>query len=335
MNSLSSQFITPVVRGCKFECNGGNLPREKVGSGEHFSLAFLIAVLTANNSSALRAANNNWSYPELPAVFSPTADAYPYLMNSTEETDAPEKEMNFLDHIEELRSRALKSILWILAGCAVAGYFREWIMNEALLKPAIDAKVTLQNLEPFGQAFLLFKVILFSGIVISFPFVMHQVWSFVAPGLYAHERKWARWVTAITTLCFLFGVAFGYWVLIPSMMNYINVVANPNIEDNISTSNYFSFFINMLLASGLIFELPMVTFVLAKIGLVTSNVMSRYRRHAIVVILIVAALITPTPDPITQLMVAIPLYILYEISVVIAKLTSARQAKEDDNQGTD
>lgn len=279
----------------------------------------------------MRTSNNSWSSLEPPAVFSPVADAHTNLMNSTEEIETPEKEMNFLDHIEELRSRALKSVLWILAGCAVAGYFREWIMNEALLKPAIDAKLTLQNLEPFGQAFLLFKVILFSGIVLSFPFVMHQVWSFVAPGLYAHERKWARWVTAITTLCFLLGVAFGYWVLIPSMMNYINVVANPNIEDNISTSNYFSFFINMLLASGLIFELPMVTFVLAKIGVVTSHFMAKYRRHAIVVILILAALITPTPDPITQLMVAVPLYILYEISVVIAKFTTARRAEEDDS----
>ena len=249
-----------------------------------------------------------------------------HQMSDTEEQQSAEKEMNFLDHLQELRSRAFKAILWILAGAAIAGYFREQIMNDVLLRPAVIAGVTLQNLEPFGQAFLLFKVIFFSGLVIAFPFVIHQVWSFVAPGLYAHERKWARWITTVTTFCFLSGVAFGYFVLIPSMMNYINVVANPNIKDNISTSNYFSFFINMILASGLIFELPMVTFILAKIGLVTAALMSKYRRHAIVVILIVAAVITPTPDPVTQLMVAIPLYILYEISVVIAKFTAPRKA---------
>jgi sec-independent protein translocase protein TatC len=245
-------------------------------------------------------------------------------MTTTEQPASEHKEMSFLGHLEELRSRAFKAIMWVLAGSAVAAYFREWIMNEALLKPATVAGINLQNLEPFGQAFLLFKVIFFTGLIIAFPFVMYQLWSFIAPGLYQHERKWARWVTLITTLCFLLGVGFAYFLLIPSMMNYINVVANPNIEDNISTSAYFSFFVNMLLASGLIFELPMVTWVLSKAGMVSSKLMSKYRRHSIVAILIIAAVVTPTPDPVTQIMVAIPLYILYEISVVIAYYTNPR-----------
>lgn len=229
-------------------------------------------------------------------------------------------EMSFLGHLEELRKRAFRALAWVLAGSAVAGYFNSWIMDKALLGPAIKAGIKLQNLEPFGQAFLLFKVIFFSGLVIAFPMVAWEVWGFVAPGLYAHERKWARWVTAITTFCFLGGVAFGYFLLIPSMMGYINTMSNPNIEDNLSTTAYFSFFVNMLLASGLIFELPMLTWVLSKIGLVSDKLMIKYRRHSIVAILILAAVITPTPDPVTQLMVAIPLYILYEISVIIARI---------------
>ncbi|RPI65852.1 MAG: twin-arginine translocase subunit TatC [Ignavibacteriae bacterium] len=238
--------------------------------------------------------------------------------------DTEHKEMSFLGHLEELRSRAFKAIIWVLIGSAITAYFREWIMNELLLKPATDAGINLQNLEPFGQAFLLFKVIFFAGLILSFPMVIYQVWSFIAPGLYVHERRWARWVTLLTTFCFLLGVAFAYFLMIPSMMNYINVVANPNIEDNISTSAYFSFFVNMLLASGLIFELPMVTWVLSKVGMVSSKLMSKYRRHSIVAILIIAAVVTPTPDPVTQIMVAIPLYILYEISVVISYYTNPR-----------
>ena len=174
----------------------------------------------------------------------------------------------------------------------------------------------------------MFKVIFFAGFIIASPFVIWQIWGFVAPGLHAHEKRWARWVTLLTTLCFLVGIAFGYFLLIPSMMNYINVVSNDNITDNISTTYYFSFFINMLLASGLIFELPMVTWVLSRIGIVSAELMSKYRRHSIVAILIIAAIITPTPDPFTQLMVAVPLYILYEISVLIARYTGKRREAE-------
>ncbi|NQW30883.1 MAG: twin-arginine translocase subunit TatC [Ignavibacteria bacterium] len=250
-------------------------------------------------------------------------------MSSNQETDTNKgNEMSFLGHLEELRSRITKAVVFILIGAGIAAFFRDWIMNEVLLSPATNANIKLQNLEPFGQAFLLFKVIFFSGLVISFPLVIHQVWRFVTPGLHSHERAYARWITLFTSLCFLAGVAFGYFMLIPSMMDYINVVSNPNISDNISTSAYFSFFINMVLASGMIFELPMVTWVLARMGIVTSKLMIRYRRHSIVAILIIAAVITPTPDPITQLMVAVPLYILYEISVGIAAATQKkREAK--------
>lgn len=233
--------------------------------------------------------------------------------------------MGFLDHLEELRSRLFKSVVGILVACVVVGYFGDEVMNFILLKPALTAKVKLQNIEPFGQAFLYFKVIFLCGIILAFPWVLFQVWSFVAPGLYMTERKWAARITIITSLCFVAGVSFGYFLLIPSMMTYVSEFANPNIENNIAVGNYFSFLVNMLLASGLIFELPMITFVLARVGVVSSKLMSTYRRHSIVVILILAAVITPSPDPVTQLMVAVPLWILYEISVVIAALANPKK----------
>jgi sec-independent protein translocase protein TatC len=230
-------------------------------------------------------------------------------------------EMSFLGHLEELRNRIVKSIVAILAGSAVAAYFREEIMNDVLLRPAIMQQLTLQNLEPFGTAMLYLKVIFTGGLIVAFPFVVWQVWGFVAPGLYRHEQQWARRITLFTTICFLLGVAFAYFLLIPSMMAYIKTVANPNIENNIATNYYFSFFVNMILASGLIFELPMVTWILSRMGIVSPQLMSKYRRHSIIIILILAAIITPSPDPVSQMMVAAPLYILFEISVVIARLT--------------
>lgn len=250
-------------------------------------------------------------------------------MNDTvEETRSGAAEMSFFGHLEELRSRLFKTVAGILVACIGTGYFREEIMNKLLLGPAVRHGISLQNLEPFGQAFLYFKVIFFTGLIASSPWILFQIWSFVAPGLYLHERRWARTITVLTSLCFLMGVSFAYFLLIPSMMSYIKAVANPNIQDNISTSSYFSFFVNMLLASGLIFELPMVTWVLARIGMVSPALMSKYRRHSIIVILIIAAIVTPTPDPITQLMVAVPLYILYEISVVIARFAYKRRDEE-------
>ncbi|MDZ4745057.1 MAG: twin-arginine translocase subunit TatC [bacterium] len=229
-------------------------------------------------------------------------------------------EMSFLGHLEELRSRLFKGAIGLVIGCIVAGIYREWIMNEVLLRPAIRASMNLQNTEPFGQAFLIFKVVFFSGLVLSAPWLLYQIWSFVAPGLYSHERRWARWVTLLTSICFLGGLTFSYFLLIPGMINYIGVVANPNIKDNITVSYYFSFYINTLLACGFVFEMPMVTWVLAKMGMVSAAVMSKYRRHAVVVILILAAIITPSPDFILQVMVAAPIYLLFEVSVVIARL---------------
>ncbi len=241
-------------------------------------------------------------------------------------TQEPVKEMGFLDHLEELRRRLLYATYGLLVACCIVGYFGDEIMNLLLLKPAIESRVKLQNIEPFGQTFLYFKVIFLSGIILAFPWILYQVWCFVAPGLYMTERKWALRITFLTSACFLLGVAFGYLFLIPSMLSYVTEFANANIENNIYVGSYFSFLVNMLLASGLIFELPMVTFVLARIGMLTSATMTKYRRHAVVVILILAAIITPSPDPVSQLMVALPLWVLYEISVVVARIVQPKPA---------
>lgn len=237
-------------------------------------------------------------------------------------------EMSFFDHLDELRSRIFKAALGIVVGCIAVGFYTNEIMAE-LLRPAVASGVTLQNIEPFGQAFMKIKVVFIGGTILAFPWLVWQIWGFIAPGLYAHERSWARRITFFTTICFLIGIAFSYFLLIPSMMQYMHVVADPNIEDNIAISYYFSFFSNMILAGGLIFELPMVTWVLARVGILNPQLMVTYRRHSIVGILVVAAVLTPSPDPVNQLMVAIPLYVLYEISAVLARFAYAKRDQVD------
>lgn len=243
-----------------------------------------------------------------------------------EGNNSPVSEMGFLDHLGELRTRLVRALLGVVVACCAVGYFGDDLMNIVLLRPAIHAKLSLQNIEPFGQTFLYFKVIMLVGVIVAFPWILYQLWQFVAPGLYMTERKWALRITVITSMCFLVGVSFGYFFLIPSMLSYVTDFANPNIENNIAVGNYFSFLVNMLLASGLIFELPMVTWVVARMGMVSHVGMMKYRRHAVVVILILAAVITPSPDPVTQLMVAAPLWILYEISIFVARVAYPKTA---------
>lgn len=240
-----------------------------------------------------------------------------------------EREQGFFEHLEELRSRLFKAVLAILAGCVATGYFVNDIMNKILLKPAIDSKLELQNLRPFGQQFLYVKVVLVSGFVAAFPVIMYQLWKFIEPGLYANEKRWAGRITALTSLCFLLGVSFAYFVMIPGMLNFTVSFGSQNIKNVIDIGEYFSFIVMTILGSGLIFELPMITFVLATIGLVTAQMMRKFRRHAIIVILIIAAILTPSPDPINQLIFACPLYILYEISIIIARITRNGKPRQD------
>ncbi len=236
------------------------------------------------------------------------------------------EEMGFFGHLEELRKRIIYAVLGIVVGCCVAGYFIDDIMNTILLGPASESGIVLQNLKPFGQPFLYFKIVLIAGIIISIPYSLYQLWKFIAPGLYENERRWAGLITVFTSLCFLTGVAFSYFVMIPSMLAFAASFGTEMIKNQIDINEYFSFITTMLLASGLVFEMPMLAYILARYGLLTAGFMRKYRRHSIVVILIIAAVLTPTPDPISQLIFAAPLFILYEISILVAKMAQKKHA---------
>ena len=233
--------------------------------------------------------------------------------------------MSFLKHIEELRKRIIISIIGIIVCCCCIGYFASDIMHNIFLKPALDADMLLQNLIPFGQPFLYFKVILASGFIVSIPFVLYQLWLFISPALYKNERKWIKTLTLFTSLCFLIGVVFSYFVLIPSMLGFAANFGTDIIENKIDVNAYFGFISLILIATGVVFELPILSFVLTKMGLINSKLLSKYRRHSIVIILIVAAILTPTPDPISQLIFAAPVFLLYELSIFIAYIVEKKK----------
>jgi sec-independent protein translocase protein TatC len=233
--------------------------------------------------------------------------------------------MGFFDHLEELRKRIIYSVISLLVFGIGSAFFIDFIMNEILLKPAVRVGLKLQNLQPFGQPFLYFKTIFAVALIFSAPFLLYQIWKFVAPGLYENERKWVRSITFFTSLCFFSGAAFSYFVMIPSMLDFAQKFGSSAIENRIDINQYFSFVSMMILASGATFEMPMISFVLAKFGIINSKTMRKYWRHAIVVILIIAAVVTPTPDPISQLIFAAPLVVLFEISVWVAKIVEKKK----------
>jgi len=226
-------------------------------------------------------------------------------------------EMSFFDHLEELRLRIGLAVLGIVIGCIIAGAFVDQLMNWVLLKPAASVNMELQNLRPFGQAFLYFKVVIMAGLIISMPYTLYQLWKFIAPGLYEKERRWAGKITIYTSFCFLAGVAFAYWIMIPVMLSFTASFGSSLIKNSIDVTEYFSFITTTLLSAGLIFELPMIAYILSKIGIISPEMLRKYRRHSIVVILVLAAALTPSTDPVSQLVFAAPLWVLYEISILV------------------
>lgn len=227
-------------------------------------------------------------------------------------------EMGFWDHLDEFRKRIINGLVSIILTSILAAVFIEKIMKYVLLKPATDVHLELQNLKPFGQQFLYFKVILVVGIILASPVILYQIWKFIEPGLYQKEKKWARSITVFTSLCFASGVAFSYYVIIPTMLAFTSTFGTTEIKNSIDVNEYFSFITMMLLATGVMFEMPMITFVLTKVGILSSKLLKKFWRHAFVVILIIAAVATPTPDPISQLIFAAPLFILYFLSIWIS-----------------
>ena len=249
---------------------------------------------------------------------------------SEEEKDAPEeRDMTFFDHLEELRWRVVKALLGVVLTVGVCGFCAEWIVDEVVLRPS---RLTIPPLElintiPYGQITFYMVVVLVGGLIISSPWVLYQVWKFIEPGLLPKERKYITGIVAYTSVCFLAGVAFAYFVMLPYMLQFFASFGTGTIHNMISVTEYMSFVLQLILISGLIFELPMVSYALARLGLLTPAFMRHYRQHAIVVILILAAVITPTTDPFTMAIFSLPMLILYEFSIGIAAL--ARRRREE------
>ena len=257
-------------------------------------------------------------------------------LGSTEE-DQGGSGMSFFDHLEELRWRIIRSLLSVVVGTIIAWFFIDWLVDGVLLRPIIvlnahasgtQQQIHLQNLKPFGQLFLYMQVAIVAGMLICLPYILYELWAFIAPGLMPKERKFIKWIVLFTTVCFLSGIAFSYFVMLPAALQFFAGFGSASIANNIAISEYMNFVVSVLLASGVVFELPMISWFLSRIGILTPAFMRRYRRHSIVGIFIIAAFLTPGTDPVSQILLAMPLMGLYEISIWVSAATWRRKVKK-------
>ena len=237
----------------------------------------------------------------------------------------PASEMGFLDHLEELRWRIIKTLLAIIVGSAVSFVYIDQIL-EILLKPttATSYRIALQVLSVQGMFLIKWFIAFISGFVLAMPVVVYQIWKFVTPGLKINEKRYALPVVLFACISFITGVSFGYLVLIPFSLEFFSGMGAGLVENNFSITYYFSFLTWLLLGAGLVFQLPVLSLFLSAIGVLTPPFMRHYRRHAVVTILILSSFITP-PDPVSMLMMAVPLVVLYEISIGVSWMVNHRR----------
>lgn len=242
----------------------------------------------------------------------------------------PENEVKatFWEHLTELRTRLVRSLLGVLVGMAAVGAFSEdiyrWLMGPVLasLPEAQRALHYTSSLEPF---FVYLKVALYGGFFAAIPVVLYQVWQFIAPGLYKREKKVVIPFLFFGTLLFYGGAAFCYFLVMPYAFPAMFAIAGADMRPILTMTEQLSLVLAMLLGFGVVFELPVVIAFLSMVGLVTPQFLAKYRRHAVIVNVGVAAMITPTGDPLNLAMMAIPLIVFYEIGILLARLLGKKQ----------
>ena len=233
---------------------------------------------------------------------------------------SPEKpnEMGFLDHLEELRWRIVRGLIAIFIGACLSFAYIDDILL-VLLSPSrnTDSTIILQSLHVQSMFIIKWFIAFVSGFIISLPFLIYQLWKFIAPGLKVNEKKFALPFVFFSSISFICGILFGYFILVPYSLEFFSGMADIHVENNFSIQYYFSFLTWILIGCGMIFQLPVVSLILSAIGLLTPGFMRHYRKHSFIVILILSSFITP-PDPVSMLIMSLPLVLLYEISIGIS-----------------
>jgi sec-independent protein translocase protein TatC len=251
--------------------------------------------------------------------------------------------MSFLDHMEELRWHIIRAVIGIAVFALLAALFNRFIFNSIILAPgrpdfwtfemfcSVGSKVgidafcidelpfIIQSRKMTGQFAMFITSSAVVGLIASFPYVFWEIWSFIKPGLYPQERKASRGAVFYVSFLFVLGVLFGYFIVTPVSVNFLaNFQVDPSVKNEFDITSYVGTVTMIVLSSGVLFQLPILVTFLTKAGIVTPQIMRQYFKHAFVIILVLAALVTP-PDPISQVLITVPLLLLYQVSIWISK----------------
>ncbi len=262
------------------------------------------------------------------------------------------KDIPFLAHLEELRWHLIRAIISIIVFALVAFVFKGIIFDEILFKPEEpnfitnrllcqlgelinstvlcinSTKLVIINIKMAGQFMTHIKVSLVAGIIVAFPYVFWEIWKFIKPALKSTEKSVTRGAVFWSSLLFILGILFGYFVVTPLSVNFFTTYfVSKDVQNQINLTSYIGIITSVVLAGGVIFELPILIYILSKAGLVTAKFLRKYRRHSIIIVLALSAIITP-PDIFSQILVAFPLFFLYEIGIVISKRIEKKRDKE-------
>jgi sec-independent protein translocase protein TatC len=255
------------------------------------------------------------------------------------------EEMSFWDHLEELRWVLLR-IAIALVVFAIAGFvFVPWIFDNVIVAPSkpdfilyrvlcrlseafvflpdfCDSNfgIRMINIDLTAQFFRYFTTSFYLALIVGCPYILFELWCFISPALYDHERSKVRWVFSFGAVMFFLGCLVGYYIIFPMTLRFLyTFTLSSVIENQVSLSSYMDNFVLLIMAMGLVFEMPLIAWLLSQVGILKKSFFRNYRRHAVVVLLIAAAIITPTGDPFTLSLVFLPLYGLYEVSIFFVK----------------
>ncbi len=262
------------------------------------------------------------------------------------------KDLPFLEHLEELRWHLIRAIISIIIFAITAFAFKEFIFDEIIFKPRDSdfitnrllcqlgdiigssvlcinsTELTIINIKMAGQFLTHIKVSIVVGLILAFPYVFWEVWRFIKPALKSKEKGVSRGAVFWSSLLFIIGVLFGYFIVTPLSVNFFTTYfVSKDVTNQINLTSYIGIITSVVLSGGAIFELPVLIYILSKAGLVSSSSLKKYRRHSIIIVLVLSAMITP-PDIFSQVLVAFPLFFLYEIGIIISKRIEKKRIKQ-------
>ena len=264
-----------------------------------------------------------------------TNSSQPELPPATPESEEEGGQMTFFEHLVELRKRIINSLIAVALGAFIGVYVAKYVIRfvtRPMLKALVDAHLNPELIytHPAGGFNLIITLGIYIGLVLASPVVLYQIWLFVAPALYKHERSAITGFLFSTVFLFLAGIAFGYYVTLPYVLKFLvtfQIVSLPGVVPMITITEYFDLTLMILFGLGLVFELPVLVFFLSLFGIVTPKFLWKNIRYAILVIAVVAAIITPTPDATTMLIFMAPMILLYFVGIAVSAITVRKRER--------